>query len=245
MAVDRVDRRVRGYEDFRVDLTKAWFASSPAWLPEGEKAALREAASGSGALDLHGEGVPEAVAERLAADPRVERVVAARRAPPDAVEVLVELRRPVALVETGGRTAAVDREGRHLPGDYAAQPLPRIRGADDPVPAPGAPFGESVRAGAAVAAAVPGDLLLPLGLEGIDVGAVDEGGGVVLRRKADRAGPALAVEWGRAPGSPLADLDPPADSKVARLRLAAGRFPGLRGLRAVRLSYDDLVVLPR
>ncbi|HEU4395857.1 MAG TPA: hypothetical protein VFS92_09845, partial [Planctomycetota bacterium] len=48
LAVLRVDERVRGLDDFRVALDRAWFQSAPAWLPESERAALKEAARGEG-----------------------------------------------------------------------------------------------------------------------------------------------------------------------------------------------------
>ena len=245
LAVLRVDERVRGLDDFRVALDRAWFQSAPAWLPESERAALKDAARGEGTVALRGDGVPEAIAARLEADPRVRRVVACRRRHPDAVEVLLELRRPVALAETGGRSVAVDRDGRALPGDFAKHPLPRIRGGGDSAPEIGRPCGRAVREGASVVAAVPPEALATLGLDSVDVSGVESGGGVVLRRGSDRGNGALAVEWGRAPASPEADLDPPSDAKVRHLRTAAERFPGLGGLRTVRLAFDDLVVVPR
>jgi hypothetical protein len=245
LAVLRVDERVRGFQDFRVALDRAWFQSAPAWLPESERAALKDAARGEGTVALRGDGVPEAVAARLEADPRVRRVVACRRRHPDAVEVLLELRRPIAVAEGGGRTAAVDREGRVIPGDWAEHALPRIRGGGEDLPEAGRTCGRAVREGASVVSAVPPEALASLGLDAVDVSDVESGGGVVLRRRADRGTGALAVEWGRAPASPEADLDPSTETKVRHLRRAAERFPGLGGLRAVRLAFDDLVVVPR
>ena len=101
-----------------------------------------------------------------------------------------------------------------------------------------------MKEGASVAAALPPDLLLPLGLTTVDVSGVEKGTGVALLRKAGKGGGTITVDWGRAPASPEAALDPPAEAKVARLRLAARRFPGLKGLKGVRLSFDDLVVVP-
>lgn len=244
LGVVRVHGRVRGLDDFRVDLSVAWLDGAPAWLPATERRALAEAAASTGTVSIYEEGLPEFAAVRLEADARVFRVLEARRRHPDALEVLVELRRPVALVEAGGRLLAADREGVLVPGDYRRAPLPRIRGGGAEVPGPGRPFGRAVKEGASVAAALPGDLAASLGLAVIDVSGVPEGTGVVLHRKATKKEAAVSVEWGRAPASPEAALDPPAPAKVARLRLAAERFPGLRGLRTVRLGFDDLVVVP-
>jgi hypothetical protein len=139
---------------------------------------------------------------------------------------------------------AVDSGGIHVPGDYRASGLPRIRGGEAEIPAPGRSFGAAVKEGASVAAALPDDLAGPLGLAVIDVSGAGKDAGVVLHRKGVKGEAPLSVEWGRGPASPEAALDPPAGTKVARLRLAATRFPGLKGLRAVRLGFDDLVVVP-
>jgi len=244
LGVLRIDERVRNLDDFRVDLASARVEQAPDWMPPKERASLAEAAASTGKVSIHDVGLPEFVAGRIETDPRVARVLGARRRHPDSVEVLVELRRPVALVEGGGRLAAVDRDGILVPGDFGKQPLPRIRGGGGDFPAPGKTFGRAVVEGAAVAAALPEELVMPLGLTTLDVSAVEKGGGILLVRKAAKGTTALSVEWGRSPASPEAELDPAASAKVARLRLAATRFPGLRGLKSVRLGFDELVVVP-
>jgi hypothetical protein len=244
LGVVRVNERVKGLEDFQVDLSTAWLSRAPDWLPEPERKAFAAESASTGKVAFHDVGLPEFVAGRVDASPRVARVVAARRRHPDGVEVLVELRRPVALVEAGGRLVAVDRDGVHVPGEFRRMELPRIRGGETELPAPGEPFGRAVLEGASVAAALPADLALPLGLSTLDVSGIGKGKGVVLPKRAAKGEPPLTVEWGRAPASPEAALDPPAQAKVARLRLAARRFPGLKGLRSIRLAFDDLVVVP-
>jgi hypothetical protein len=244
LGVLRVQDRVRGLEDFQVDLGTAWLDRAPAWLPEPERKALAADAAAAGRLSLHDEGLPDLLARRVESDPRVARVLGSRRRHPDAVEVLVELRRPVALVEAGGRLLAVDRDGVLVPGEFRKHPLPRIRGGGSDTPAPGHPFAPAVVEGASVAAALPPDLFAPLGLTVVDVGGVAQGAGVVLQRPGSRGSAALAVEWGRGPSSPEAALDPAPEAKIERLRLAARRFPGLQGLKAVRLGFDELVVVP-
>ena len=239
----RIDQRVRSLDDFQVDLSRAR-VEAPAWLPPKEVAEIRMRAAAGGKVPIRQEGLPEFVAGRLESDPRIARVLGARRVHPDAVEVMVELRHPVALVETGSVLAAVDREGRRVPGDYTKRPLPRIRGGGGSLPAEGESFGQAIVDGASVAAALPGELTSSLGLAVLDVSGVSKGGGVVLRRKTGPGVAPLSVEWGRAPAAEDAALDPPAAAKVDRLRLAATRFPGLKGLKSVRLGFDDLVVVP-
>ncbi len=244
LCILRVNDRVRGLEDFRVDLSTAWLARAPAWLPEEERRAFAAAAAAEGSVPFHQEGILEAAEARVGGDPRVARVLGSRRRHPDGIEVMVELRRPVALVEAGGRTAAVDRDGILLPGNYGKHPLPRIRGGGGDLPAPGTACGRAVVEGASVAAALPPDLLFPLGLTVVDVAGVEKGTAIVLHRKTGKGETPLSVEWGRAPASPEAALDPTAEAKVAHLRLAVRRFPGLKGLKSVRLAFDDLVVVP-
>lgn len=244
LGILRVNDRVRGLDDFRIDLGTTWLARAPAWLPEEERKAFAAAAASEGSVPFHQEGVPETVAARLEGDPRVARVLGARRRHPDGIEVMVELRRPVALVEAGGRTVAVDRDGILLPGNYAKYPLPRIRGGGGDLPAPGKPCSRAVLEGASVAAALPPELVFPLGLTIVDVSGVEKGTAILLQKRTAKGEAPLSVEWGRAPASPEAALDPTAESKVAHLRLAVRRFPGLKGLKSVRLSFDDLVVVP-
>jgi hypothetical protein len=244
LCILRVNERVRDLDDFRIDLGTTWLARAPAWLPDSERTAFAASAASEGTVPFHQEGAPETIAARLESDPRVARVLGSRRRHPDAVEVIVELRRPVALVEAGGRTAAVDREGILLPGNYAKYPLPRIRGAGGDLPATGKPCARAVLEGASVAAALPPDLVFPLGLTIVDVSGVEKGTAILLQKRTAKGEAPLSVEWGRAPASPEAALDPTAESKVAHLRLAARRFPGLKGLKSVRLAFDDLVVVP-
>ncbi|MCK6481759.1 MAG: hypothetical protein L6R43_16930 [Planctomycetes bacterium] len=248
----RIQERVSRLEDFQVDLSRVR-VEGPRWLPAEEAAALGKRAAPGGKAPILREGLPEFLAGRLETDPRVVRVLGARRVHPDAVEIAIQVRRPVALVEAEGRLAAVDGAGIRLPGDYRTLPLPRIRGGGGGLPDEGRPFDRTVREGASVAAALPADLAADLGIAVLDVSGVEKGEGVVLRRgaaagtggAAPKASADLAVvEWGRAPLSKDAVLDPSPASKVARLRLATQRFPGLRGLRSVRLGFDELVVVP-
>ena len=239
----RIQARVSRLDDFQVDLSRAR-VEAPLWLPATEVAALKERAAPGGSAPLMRGGLPEFVAGRLETDPRVVKVLGARRIHPDAVEVVVQLRRPVALVESGGRLAAVDGKGIHVPGDYRTLALPRIRGAHGEIPPAGSPFGPDVRAGASVAAAIPRDLSSSLALAVLDVSGAGGQEGVVLRPGAAPGLGTASIEGGRAPSSGDAALDPSPDAKVARLRLAVERFPGLRGLKTVRLGFDELVVVP-
>ncbi len=249
LGVARIQERVRGLDDFRVDLSRARVASAPDWFPPPEREGLRRAVLGTGSVDLREEGLPDRAAAAVAGDPRVARVLGARRLYPDSVEVLVELRRPVALVETAAGLLPVDAEGVRLPGSYPALRLPRVRGAAaGEVPQAGESFGRAAREGAAVAAALPVDLAESLGLTVVEVSGVGkprEGtpSEVLLLRPAVKGRPAVTVEWGRSPASPEADLDPRPEEKTARLRRAAEVFPGLRGLRTVRVQFDALAVV--
>ena len=241
LGVARVNERVRGLDDFRVDASRASVLAAPEWMPPAERAALARAAASGARPSLHEDGLPDRLAAPLGADPRVRRVLGARRLHPDSVEVVVELRRPVATVEAAGGSFAVDEDGVRLPGSYPGLPLPRIRGVAAEGFAEGKPCGKGVAAAAAVAAAVPEDLRASLGLTVLEP-VKGDATRFVLRRPAAPGTTAVAVEWGRSPAAADAALDPDPACKVRLLRLAAERFPGLSGVRTVRVCFDALVV---
>ncbi len=251
LGVMRVHDRVRGLQDFRVDLSRVRMLDRPPWLPDGERLEIERSLAASGALALDDPALPVAVAARVERDPRVAAVLGVRRLYPDGVEVLAALRRPVAEVRcAGGIRAAVDGEGVRLPGDPAGS-LPVIRFGGG-APAAGERFPDGVREAASVLAALPAGAPARLGLLDVEpppVARPDPGAapdpGVRLHRPAGPGRPAVTVEWGRGPSAADARLDPPTDVKLARLRLAAERFPDLRAVDTVRLRFDDLVVLRR
>lgn len=247
LCVARVTERVREYDDFRVHMARVRLAGAPSWMGGAEQEEFLRALQVDGDAMLRDAGLPEDVARRVEADPRVESVLDARRRWPDGVELLVELRRPAIVVHTPSGNVPADARGVRLPGGCPAGfPVVRWKG---PVPAAGEAFPAAVAEAAAVAAAVPEDLRTSLGLEILETAPPPGDGkgsapdpGVRLVREPAPGLPGVVVEWGRSPAAEDAALDPPPADKVARLRLAAERFPGLRGPGVVRLRFDDLVV---
>jgi hypothetical protein len=153
------------------------------------------------------------------------------------------------------------REGR---------PLRVVVGAATTAPAPGHAFGPEVVAAASLADSLDtfsddkGRALLAL-LDRIDVsnwgGRARPGTSEVQLSASPPAPPPKAapgspapppsppatkcvVEWGRA-GDRDADGDEmPFDAKASRLLQALRLFPGLQGLRTVKVAFNDLVVVP-
>jgi hypothetical protein len=231
-------------EDFRVDRSQVVLAGVPSWMGAADRLVFAEDLRAEDRRPIHERGVLVDAVRAAAADPRVERVVDARRVLPNRIEITVDLRRPVAFMATVEGAFPVDANGVRLPG--VGQPdLPVLHVNHEVVPAEGEVFGEAAVATAALVASLPDGLLRDLGLFTVTVAEPYQGVAVRFSRRAteDRGG--VVVEWGRAPHAERASLDPPVNEKVERLRLAARRFPDLGGLRTVRLQFDDLIVLPR
>lgn len=170
----------------------------------------------------------------------------------EADEEGVALSRPLA--------ARPVREGR---------PMRVVLGWKGPVPAPGARFGPDVVAAASLAESLDGysdekGRALLAALDRIDVsnygGRLRPGASEVLLSAspppavpkgtppapsaAAALSPKCTVEWGRAGDRDLPGDEAPFDAKASRLLQALRLFPGLQGLRTVRVAFDDLVVVP-
>jgi hypothetical protein len=194
---------------------------------------------------------------------RLEAVMELRR---PAVAVVVKTPgKPDRYVET-------DDEGVALTAPLAARPvregrpLRLVAGAAGRVPAPGGTFGPEVQAAASLAESLDsytdekGRELLAL-LDRIDVsnwGGRAKPGASEVQLAASPAGPRpkpapgspappppvttkCVVEWGRA-GEDAGEM--PFDAKASRLLQALRLFPGLQGLRTVKVAFNDLVVVP-
>lgn len=165
-----------------------------------------------------------------------------------------------------------DDEGIALTKPLAARPVREGRplrvvvGATGTVPAPGNPFGDDVVAAASLADSLDsfsddkGRALLLL-LDRIDVsnwgGRARPGTSEVQLAAsppapAPKGAPAAAVpastkcvvEWGRAGDRDVAGSEMPFDAKASRLLQALRLFPGLAGVKTVKVAFNDLVVVP-
>ncbi len=258
----------------------------PTWATLDDVREVRSASGLSGrvvsAFDRQRAGWVEPA---LARSPLVRRVLGVRRALPDRLEAVLELRRPVAAVLVGGGAVAyveayveVDEEGTALlpPSRERpvreGRPLRVITGASGPVPPTGGRFGADVAAAAALAL----DLdryeeeervkVLAL-LDRIDVanwgGRQQRGASEIALHPSAHVVPSAAgagagaaagprhekrsrcvVEWGRCGAAEADSGEPSFAAKAARLVQAVRLFPGLEGVRTVRVAFADLVVVP-
>ena len=165
-----------------------------------------------------------------------------------------------------------DDEGVALTKPLAARPvrdghaLRVVIGATGALPAPGKPFGADVVAAASLADSLDsysddkGRALLAL-LDRIDVsnyGGRPRPGTSEVQLSASPPAPApkgapvttlpvstkCVVEWGRAGDRDADGGEMPFDAKASRLLQALRLFPGLAGLKTVKVAFNDLVVVP-
>lgn len=164
-----------------------------------------------------------------------------------------------------------DEEGVALGKPVAARPVREgfplrvVVGAAGGVPSPGAKFGPEVIAAAAIAESLDsfsdadGRALLAT-VDRIDVsnfgGRARPGSSEILLGATPRppgdqpaagaptpASSKCVVEWGRPESGDGSDDEMPFDAKASRLLKALRLFPGLSGLKTVRVAFDDLVVV--
>ena len=147
-------------------------------------------------------------------------------------------------------------------------PLRVVVGTVGPIAAPGAKFGPDVIAAASIAESLDaysdakGRALLAA-LDRIDVsnygGRTKPGAseillgalprpaapaGVVVPGQLPAVSPKCVVEWGRAGDREDGGHEMPFDAKASRLLQALRLFPGLAGIKTVRVAFDDLAVVP-
>lgn len=268
--VARLQQKALADERHDVDLGAWTIVQKPAWCTADDVRALRDVTRLDGwhTSLLHPEGGP-VVWRSLERAPQVARVVALQKRFPSAFDVVVELRRPVAAVRVGPpnapRWVEVDAHGVAVAPPVAARPvrdgrpLRVVAGASGVVPKPGEPFGPDVAEAADLSAefdrfGTDADQALLGQLDEIDVsnfgGRRNAAESEILVRMgprasaAERPAPAGVVEWGRARRSDPYDPEPGFGAKASRLAEALRLFPGLAGLKTVKVAFDDLVVVP-
>lgn len=268
--VVRLQQKALADEQHHVDLGAWTVIERPAWCTLDDVRSIRDVTRLRGwrASVLH-PGAGPVVWRSLESAPQVARVVGLQKRYPAEFEAVVEIRRPVAAVRVGPPNATrwveVDAEGVALSTPSAerpvreARPLRAVTGVTGVVPPPGSSFGPDVVEAADLSAELdrfgaPEDQDLLRALDEIDVsnfGGRKKAGEseIVLRTVVAPAPGARApspclVEWGRARRADPYDPEPGFGAKASRLAQALRLFPGLVGLRSVRVAFDDLVVVP-
>jgi hypothetical protein len=262
--VVRAQRHRRAEPRHLVDLA-VWSAGErPAWATTDDVAQIRRASGLSGrALPLYDRDAAEVVRAALEATPRARRVVSMHRVPPNAIDVVFEMRRPVAAVAVpAGGWVEVDAEGVVLgpvQSDRPARdgvPLRTVTGAAAPIPGPGDVCADDVRAGVELGRLLDGyrdglgERILRV-FDEVDVanhgGRRDAASSELLLRAAppspsDARSTPCVVEWGRL-GTRFGE--PAFDAKAARLERAIAIFgEGVEGVARVRVAFETLTVLP-
>ena len=246
-----------------VDLAVWQVAERPAWATLADVAQLRDTSGLVGrALPLYSRDAVELARLALEETPRARRVVALRRLPPDSIEVLLEMRRPVAAVAVpGGRFVEVDQEGVVLGPPQVERPVREgvalrvVTGGAEPFPAPGAVCAADVRCGLELCQQLDGyrgglGARILRAFDEVDVsnhdGRMDAAASALLLRAAAPAAGrkrpvACVVEWGR-PGTRHGE--PPFFAKAGRLERAISVFGDFDGVARVRVAFEFLSILP-
>ena len=183
------------------------------------------------------------VAREFEACPWVRKVTSVERVFPDRLRVRFEYRHPHVAVRRGAGYVLVDDDGVRLPGVYAEPPTcerpARIAGVDSTPPAPGQTWDDpALRAGIEMADYVVSTSPLDrIGIREIDVSNF---GGRRDRRLTEVtlvSATGCSLQWGRLPGTTKFG-DPEPGEKLENLRGIMAAYPGLRGLRSVKLYFS-------
>jgi hypothetical protein len=226
-----VGPRVLASQEYLVGPQQVELSPPPRWIHSDIKAEVFRDASLDGPLSIMDDDLVDRIRAAFALHPWVARVVRVAKHHPARVEVEVEYRRPVLMVEVPGGLLPVDARGVLLPvGDFSpveAARYPRLVGADtSPLGTVGQAWGDARVVGAAEIAGVLGaewdelklariaSLPAPIGI------AKHEPCYVLMTRAGTR------IVWGRAPGAdPLGE--PTAAQKAALLRHYASEHGSL------------------
>ena len=182
----------------------------------------------------------------------IRKVVALEKVYPDRLRVSLDLREPVALLEgAGGDLHFVDGQGVVVaPVEEAPEIVRRRRPPliDRPGRALALGPGKCIEDGVLLdGLAVVNDLqphLADLQARGVEIALVDLTP-MVRRAAGDLSevnlytSAGVRIEWGRAPSSGLAELEPDPAAKVANILWAVAKYPGLRGVEAIRAQFHS------
>lgn len=234
---------------FAVLPDRARFLSPAPWLEARDLDDIRrDSGLGGKRLFFFDPDLVSRFREAYARSPWVEAVREVRPRFPNRVDVLLEIREPVAGVPgKDGRIRLLDAEGRRLPGRRTRPPagldhvLLRIDGVAAPCPGAGEVWSPAVREGVSVAKILNAhpDLVNAAGIVAVDVSNVG-----LRRDRVDaeivlRTDSGVPIEWGRSELSPLAANEFPVEHKLSLLRFALRARPRLAGLERLRIQFRE------
>ncbi len=220
--------RVRGHvaarDDYRLTARDITITQPPAWIRADVRAeVLRNSGLVNQSLSILDDDLVERVQRAFSLHPWVAKVERVSKSHPAHVEVEINYRRPVVMIEVPGGLLPVDAEGILLPSDdfspLAARSYPRLSGIESsPLGPTGTKWGDPIVAGGARIAEV-----LKLVWDDLGVRAIRWAKSAA---SSDSSGPAIyelntaagnAIIWGAAPGSEPTG-EPTSQEKLLRLK---------------------------
>lgn len=240
-AWERHRASIAAWPEHRITAERIAVTAQPKWIHGDVKAeAIRDGALDElSALDR---GAVERVERAFALHTWVARVATVRKRYPAVVEVDLEFRRPMAMVEVVGGLYPIDREGVLLPPSNFAEIQVRdyLRvnvGKSSPAGPVGTPWGDDLVADAACIAGALANDWKTIGLYRLR--ALDAEQARLARLPAEFAletRQGARVVWGRAPGKESTG-EPSAATKIARLVTQVKQVGSLDAPRAT-LDFD-------
>ncbi len=220
----RVREHVAARDDYRLTARDIAITRPPAWIRADVKAeVLRNSGLASQALSILDDDLVERVQRAFSLHPWVAKVERVSKSHPARVEVEINYRRPVAMVEVPGGLLPVDADGVLLPSDdfspLAARSYPRLSGIESsPLGPTGTKWGDPIVAGGGRIAEVLKPLWDDLGVRAIrwaKSAATSDSSGPAIYELVTAAG--NAIIWGSAPGSEPTG-EPASQEKLLRLK---------------------------
>ena len=258
--------RILGSPEYRLDPQEVEITPLPDWIHGDLREDVFRDPALDGPLSIMDDDLAERIARAFARHPWVAKVVRVSKHHPASVQVELEYRRPVCMVEVPGGLFPVDVEGYLLPGrDFSpgeAARYPRISGVERmPIGPPGSRWPDSKVIGGAEIAAALGPAWEAMRLQRIVPLAADPAvaavGGVVGGDSSRRTAPRRSVEpffalvtrggtrilWGYAPGAgAIGELT--VEEKVARLKRYLADHDTLDGRGGRRQELDVRTMPP-
>ncbi|MCD4726090.1 MAG: hypothetical protein K8R46_00370 [Pirellulales bacterium] len=258
--------RILGSPEYRLAPQQVEITPLPDWIHSDLRGEVFRDPALDGSLSIMDDDLAERIARAFARHPWVAKVVRVQPLHPASVQVELEYRRPVCMIEVPGGLFPVDVEGFLLPGrDFSpseAARYPRISGVERmPIMPPGNRWPDAKVIGGAEIAAALGPAweamrlprIVPLAADPAVAAVGGVTGGDPSRRKTPRRSvePFFAIVtsggtrilWGYAPGAgAIGELT--VEEKVARLKRYLADHDTLDGRGGRRQELDVRTMPP-
>lgn len=235
---------------YEVNLSSVTAQLTPRWAQGNSTASVRELSLPVKGMALDGNLV-ETVGKEIRKSPWVKEVISVRVDYPNNVKIMVKLREPAVAILKGKMYYLVDDEMIRLPGMYKEPPtlqngaLYKVAGVNSFIAPEGKAWdSDDVRTAVTMSSIVANDRLLG----GLDVYQIDVSNihGRVDRSKSEvvlQTRNGVAVEWGKVLLDDARTTEICAAEKLENLRMVLDAFPGLYGLKIVRIFYKGTPVI--